>query len=126
MGAIALQKAVLQGGLQNSRFEADAVLTPPVGSLTINAKGVVNGSLRSRVDAKGLDVNWLLDLSRQLRGPEPLDGWPLGRADDLGTLAIHTFGGSLDGQLKALIEARQAFEGVCPGSSGQRTSVRAS
>ncbi len=109
MGAIALQKAVLQGGLQNSRFEADAVLTPPVGSLTINAKGVVNGSLRSRVDAKGLDVNWLLDLTRQLRGRERLDGWPLGRADDLGTLAIHTFGGSLDGQLKALIEARQAL-----------------
>ena len=95
--------------LQNSRFEADAVLSPLLGSLTINAKGVVNGSLNSRVDANGLDVNWLLGLSRQLRGPDRLDGVPLGRADDLGTLVINTFGGSLDGQLKALIKARQAL-----------------
>jgi translocation and assembly module TamB len=40
IGALAMQKAVLEGGLQNSRFEADAVLSPPLGSLTINAKGV--------------------------------------------------------------------------------------
>jgi translocation and assembly module TamB len=57
----------------------------------------------------GLDVNWLLDVSRQLRGPDRPDGLPLGRADDLGTLVINTFGGSLDGQLKALIKARQAL-----------------
>jgi translocation and assembly module TamB len=109
IGALAMQKAVLEGALQNSRFEADAVLSPLLGSLTINAKGVVNGSLNSRVDANGLDVNWLLGLSRQLRGPDRLDGVPLGRADDLGTLVINTFGGSLDGQLKALIKARQAL-----------------
>ena len=72
-------------------------------------RGVVNGSLNSRVDASGLDVNWLLDVSRQLSGPDRPDGLPLGRADDLGTLVIHTFGGSLDGQLKALIKARQAL-----------------
>ena len=109
IGALAMQKAVLEGGLQNSRFEANAVLSPLLGSLTINAKGVVNGALNSRVDANGLDVNWLLGLSRQLRGPVRLDGVPLGRADDLGTLVINTFGGSLDGQLKALIKARQAL-----------------
>ena len=109
IGALAMQKAVLEGGLQNSRFEADAVLSPLLGSLTINAKGVVNGSLNSRVDANGLDVNWLLGLSRQLRAPDRVDGVPLGRADDLGTLVINTFGGSLDGQLKALIKARQAL-----------------
>ena len=109
VGSLALQKAALEGGLQNSRFEADAVLTPPLGSLTINAKGMVNGSINSRVDAHGLDVNWLLDMSRQLRGPDRPDGLSLGRADDLGTLVINTFGGSLDGQLKALIEARQAL-----------------
>ncbi|MGB4699403.1 MAG: translocation/assembly module TamB domain-containing protein, partial [Parasynechococcus sp.] len=109
IGALAMQKAVLEGGLQNSRFEADAVLSPPLGSLTINAKGGLKGALNSRVDASGLDVNWLLDVSRQLRGPDRPDGLPLGRADDLGTLVINTFGGSLDGQLKALIKARQAL-----------------
>ena len=32
-----------------------------------------------------------------------------GRAEDLGRLVINTFGGSLDGQLKALARSRQAL-----------------
>ena len=109
MGAVSLQKVALEGGLQNTRFEADAVLNPPLGSVTINTKGLVNGPSSARVEANGLDVNWLLNVSRQLRGEDRPDGLPLGRVDDLGTLVINTFGGSLDGQLKALNEARQAL-----------------
>jgi translocation and assembly module TamB len=81
------------------------------------------GHVNSRVDASGLDVNWLLDVSRQLRGPVRSDGVPLGRADDLGTLVINTFGGSLDGQLKALIKARQALRDALPLSPRSRPSV---
>ena len=122
IGAVSLQKVALEGGLQNTRFEADAVLTPPLGSLTINTKGLVNGSSSGRVEANGLDVNWLLNVSRQLRGEDRPDGLPLGRVDDLGTLVINTFGGSLDGQLKALNEARQALRLYALAHPDQRQS----
>jgi translocation and assembly module TamB len=40
IGALAMQKAVLEGGLQNSRFEADAVLSPPLDRSRSMPRGV--------------------------------------------------------------------------------------
>ena len=48
-------------------------------------------------------------LARQLRGGDPSPGLAPGRAEDLGTLVINTFGGSLDGQLQALAQSRRAL-----------------
>ena len=57
---------------------------------------------------RGLSVPWLVNLARQLNNNEAIDG--LERlAEDLGRLVINTFGGSLDGQLKALALSRQAL-----------------
>ena len=107
---IALEKAALSGRLQAGRFQVEAELTPAEGTVLLNADGQLGGRLASRLDASGLDVNWLLNLARQLRDGDPLKGKDPGRAEDLGTLVINTFGGSLDGQLRALEASRRALE----------------
>ena len=107
---IALKKARLNGRLQAGRFQVEAELTPAEGTVLLNADGQLGGGLASRLDASGLDVNWLLNLARQLREGDPLKGEDPGRAEDLGTLVINTFGGSLDGQLRALDASRRALE----------------
>ena len=76
----------------------------------LKARGDLGGRMHSAIEAEGLDVTWLTRLARQLRGSDPRPGLAPGRAEDLGTLFINTFGGSLDGQLQALAESRRALE----------------
>jgi translocation and assembly module TamB len=44
IGALAMQKAVLEGGLQNSRFEANAVLSPLLDRSRSMPRGWLNGA----------------------------------------------------------------------------------
>ena len=86
------------------------MLTPLQGSIQLKARGELGGRMHSAIEAEGLDVTWLTRLARLLRGSDPRPGFAPGHAEDLGTLFINTFGGSLDGQLRALAESRRALE----------------
>ena len=110
MAGVAVQSLELEGSLGDGRFQADAALTPLQGSIRLKARGDLGGWMHSGIEAEGLDVTWLTLLARQLRGSDPEPGLAPGRAEDLGTLFINTFGGSLDGQLQALAASRRALE----------------
>ena len=110
MAGVAVQSLELEGSLGDGRFQADAALAPLQGSIRLKARGDLGGWMHSGIEAEGLDVTWLTLLARQLRGSDPEPGLAPGRAEDLGTLFINTFGGSLDGQLRALAESRRALE----------------
>ena len=101
--------ANLSGRLAEGAFQLQGDLQPPEGQVGFTATGRLGGALSSRADAQGLSVPWLVNLARQLRNKDPLDELERGRAEDLGRLVINTFGGSLDGQLKALALSRQAL-----------------
>lgn len=110
MAGVAMQSLEVEGSLSDGRFKADAALTPLQGSIRLKARGHLGGRMHSSIKAEGLDVTWLTLLARQLRGSDPHPGLAPGRAEDLGTLFINTFGGSLDGQLRALAQSRRALE----------------
>ncbi|WP_390128494.1 translocation/assembly module TamB domain-containing protein [Synechococcus sp. HIMB2401] len=110
MAGVAVQSLELEGSLGDGRFQADAALTPLQGSIRLKARGDLGGWMHSGIEAEGLDVTWLTLLARQLRGSDPEPGLAPGRAEDLGTLFINTFGGSLDGQLQALAASHRALE----------------
>ena len=123
LAGVVLERAELEGELVGGRYGADVTLTPAVGAVQLRAEGSLAGALSTRLDAKGLDVGWLLAMTRQLRGQDPSPGLDPGRAEDLGTLLINTFGGSLDGQLKALAESRRALEAYAQANPQQEPAL---
>ena len=117
---LALRQLSFEGELSSNRFRLKGQVSPEQGELQFTGSGLVDGAVQGRLDAKALDVPWLLESARLLRGDASVDGVALGRAADLGTLVIDTFGGSLDGQLQALRQARrelEAFDGAQPSSA---------
>ncbi|WP_255001335.1 translocation/assembly module TamB domain-containing protein [Cyanobium sp. Alchichica 3B3-8F6] len=89
------------------RYQAKGSLSPlGGGALAVDWSGVWNGAFRSRLEARQLPVRFLQQLMGawpQWRGAaEPI----VGRASDIGTLLIDTFGGSVQDQLMALDAAR--------------------
>ena len=110
LAGVAMESLNLEGSLKDGRFKADATLTPLDGSIRLKGRGDLGGRIYSQIEAEGLDVTWLSLISRQLRGNDLNPGLATGRAEDLGTLLINTFGGSLDGQLRALAQSRRALE----------------
>ena len=119
LAGVSMERLSLDAALTNGRFQADAALIPLQGSIRVKARGAVAGRIHSSIDAKGLDVTWLNLLARQLRGSDPRPGLNPGRAEDLGTLFINTFGGSLDGQLQALAQSRRALEAYAQAHPSQ-------
>ncbi|WP_038557265.1 translocation/assembly module TamB domain-containing protein [Synechococcus sp. KORDI-52] len=109
LAGVAMESLNLEGSLTDGRFLADAALTPLEGSIRLKARGDLGGRMHSAIEAEGLDVTWLTFLARQLRGGDSSVGLASGTAKDLGTLVINTFGGSLDGQLRALAQSRRAL-----------------
>lgn len=98
--------------VNTNRFQLDGTLQPvrdQPGDVAVELRGQPGGWLRGGLKARGLDAAWLSDTLRQLRQKDPLAGEPPGRAADLGRLVIDTFGGGLDGQLRALQRSRQAL-----------------
>jgi translocation and assembly module TamB len=87
----------------NRRYSAQGAISPLAGgSLAIDWSGQWQGPFRARLQGERLPPLFLQQLVRawpQWRG----EGAPiLGRASDIGTLLIDTFGGSVEGQLRAL------------------------
>jgi translocation and assembly module TamB len=92
---------------RNRRYLAKGTLAPLAGGqLAVDWSGLWHGPFRARLEGRGLPTLFLQQLVRawpQWRG----EGAPImGRADDIGTLLIDTFGGSVEGQLRALEAAR--------------------
>ena len=104
---LSVRQIDLEGGLVGERFDLTARVVPDQGELNFSGAGRLDAGLRGRVEARALAVPWLLDAAQQLRGGVGEGGFAFGRAADLGTLVINTFGGSLDGHLKALDAARR-------------------
>ena len=95
------------------RYQAQAALAPLAGGeLKIDWSGLWNGPFRSRLEGRRLSSLFLQQLGRawpQWRGEGP----PItGRASDIGTLLIDTFGGTVGGHLQALNLARQRLAGA--------------
>ena len=91
----------------NRRYSAQGAISPLAGgSLAIDWSGQWQGPFRARLQAEKLAPLFLQQLVRAWplwRG----EGSPiLGRASDIGTLLIDTFGGSVQDQLRALELAR--------------------
>ena len=89
------------------RYSAQGVISPLAGgNLAIDWRGLWQGAFSARLQAERLPPLFL----QQLVQAAPLwrgEGAPtLGRASDIGTLLIDTFGGSLQDQLRALELAR--------------------
>lgn len=101
------QSAQLSFRYANRRYQARGRLVPLAGgTLAIDWSGLWQGAFRARLEGQGLTTLFLRQLLRawpQWRGEGPLI---IGRASNIGTLLIDTFGGSLDGQLRALAAAR--------------------
>ena len=98
-----LRQARLEGTYRNRGYQLTGELLPPeTGQVLLEAKGLVGGGLEADLDAQGLSARWLtrglMSLSELNRHSQDANG----HAADLGTLLVDTFGGAIDGQLKAL------------------------
>ena len=93
---------------RDRRYQAQAALSPLAGGqLELDWSGLWNGPFRSRLEGRQLSTVFLQQLGRawpQWRGEGPPR---VGRASDIGTLLIDTFGGTLGDHLQALNLARQ-------------------
>ena len=107
---LSLRQIDLEGAFNGERFALKGRMVPDQGELRLKGSGRLDAALQARVEADGLDVPWLLRAARQLRGGNGEGGVGFGSSVDLGTLVIDTFGGSLDGQLRALAAARRNLE----------------
>ena len=119
LAGVAMESLNLEGSLTDGRFQADAALMPLQGSIRLKARGDLGGRMHSAIEAEAIDLTWLTLLARQLRGGDSQPGLAPGRAEDLGTLFINTFGGSLDGQLRALAQSRRALEAYALANPSQ-------
>jgi translocation and assembly module TamB len=100
---IQLRQALLTAKYKNDRYDISGELLPrDSGQITFEADGHRNAGLNAKLQARGLSARWLtasaLSLPQLSQALTPLQG----DATDLGTLLVNTFGGSLDGQLRAL------------------------
>ncbi|MCP9928072.1 translocation/assembly module TamB domain-containing protein [Cyanobium sp. CH-040] len=104
---VTARRVELDGSYRNRRYQATGQVTADGGGdLDLDWSGVWRGAYVARISARGLDdglVRRLLEAWPRWRGEPGIDP---GSAADLGTLLIDTFGGSLDGQLLALNQAR--------------------
>ena len=96
-------QALLTAKYKNDRYDISGELLPRnSGQITFEAEGYRNAGLDANLQARGLSARWLT--SSALSFPQLSQALPAyqGDATDLGSLLVNTFGGSLDGQLRAL------------------------
>lgn len=96
------------GGIRERLFQLKGRFEPLEGGLvTYTTSGQTNGALRAQLEGRRLP----LEMFSQLVGSWPLtqgaSPLPRGRAEDLGTVLIETFGESIDTQLRALQLAKE-------------------
>ena len=107
---VQLQQILLRGRYADRRYRLSGELLPPdTGQITMEGEGRLAGPVQAQAVARGVSARWLsnsafslLQLSRDLPALK-------GTAADLGSLLVNTFGGTLDGQLRALRDAREAL-----------------
>lgn len=107
---IQLRQALLTAKYNNDRYAISGELLPrDSGQITFEADGYRNAGLKANLQARGLSARWLT--ASVLSLPQLTQSLPAdqGDATDLGTLLVNTFGGSLDGQLRALRESQLAL-----------------
>ena len=107
---IQLRQALLTAKYKNDRYDISGELLPrDSGQITFDADGYRNAGLNAKLQARGLSARWLTASALSL--PQLSQALPAyqGDATDLGTLLVNTFGGSLDGQLKALRRSQLAL-----------------
>ena len=105
-----LQQILLSGRYSDRRYSLTGELLPPdMGQITLEGEGRIGGAVQAQAVARGVSARWLsnsgfslLQLSQDLPVVK-------GTAEDLGTLLVNTFGGTLDGQLRALRDVRDAL-----------------
>ena len=100
---IQLRQALLTAKYKNDRYDVSGELLPrDSGQITFEADGYRNAGLNAKLQARGLSARWLTASALSL--PQLSQSLPpyQGDATDLGSLLVNTFGGSLDGQLRAL------------------------
>ena len=105
-----LRQILLSGRYKDRRYAFTGELLPPdTGQITLDVSGRLNGALDAHGEARGLSARWLTNSALSL--PQLNEALPasMGTATDLGTLLVNTFGGTLDGQLQALRDAREAL-----------------
>lgn len=107
---VQLQQILLSGRYINRRYSLTGELLPPdTGQITLEGEGRIGGAVQAQTVARGVSARWLSNSALsllQLNQDLPL---VKGTAADLGTLLVNTFGGTLDGQLRALRDAREAL-----------------
>ncbi|MGC6482828.1 MAG: translocation/assembly module TamB domain-containing protein [Synechococcus sp.] len=98
-----LRQARLEGAYRDHRYQLTGELLPPrSGQVLVTASGRLGAGLEADLDAQGLSARWFTDGLRKLSDLNRDQRDPHGHAADLGTLLVDTFGGSINGQLKAL------------------------
>ena len=103
-------QALMTVNYKNDRYDISGELLPrDSGQITFEADGYRNAGLNAKLQARGLSARWLTASALSL--PQLSQALPpnQGDATDLGTLLVNTFGGSLDGQLKALRRSQLAL-----------------
>ncbi len=98
-----LREALIKGTILENNFKLSGELFPPdSGQVSITGKGFLEGGLEVKAQARRVSPRWLA--VNALQFPQITKGGPsaTGRAEDLETINVPTFGGSLDGQIKAI------------------------
>ena len=107
---IQFRQALLNAKYKNDRYDFSGELLPrDSGQIIFEADGFRNAGLSATIEARGLSARWLTASALSIpQLSQSLPGYQ-GDATDLGTLLVNTFGGSLDGQLRALRESQLAI-----------------
>ncbi len=107
---IQLRQILMAANYKNDRYEISGEMLPPdTGQITFQADGRLNAELDGELQARGLSARWLTNSALSVQQlAQPLSA-PQGDATDLGSFLVNTFGGSLDGQLRALRDAQWAI-----------------
>ncbi len=107
---IQLRQVLMTAQYKNDRYGISGEMLPPdTGQITFQADGRLNAEVDAELQARGLSARWLTNSALSL--PQLAEQLPASKGDatDLGTLLVNTFGGSLDGQLRALRDAQLAI-----------------
>ena len=100
---VQVRQARLKGTYRDRVYQLTGeVLPPDGGQMLLEAKGRLGAGLKADLDARGLTARWLTRGVQRLAALNQPRVEADGDASDLGTLLVQTFGGSLEGQLKAL------------------------
>ena len=103
-----LRQARVEGRFSDRRYSLTGELLPPdSGQVLVDSGGQIGGRFETEFDALGVSARWLTRSLLSLSSLTADQADAPGRAQDLGTLMVETFGGALDGQLAALRSVRQ-------------------